>query len=132
MRSARGARRFEAWCSILLSCQRGDESKSQPLAVQAEEHERTHQRGPLVPVDERMIPSQVEEIGSRHPEYAGMQILVIEGRLRHRDRGPEQLQIAKPARATIHSTLIGADPEHLFEVQEGALAHAASRRNTPP
>jgi hypothetical protein len=56
----------------------------QPKTVQPEECDRHRQPGALVPVHERVVPRQVEEIGGRHLGKAAVEVLAAEGCPRRR------------------------------------------------
>src|SRR4029079_11879441 len=54
--------------------------------VQTKEHECRHEAGALVPVDERMVPDEVVEVGGGHLREAGVQVAAAESGLRQGGR----------------------------------------------
>lgn len=71
---------------------RRDESPAVPL----EEQSRRSDRGPLVSIDEGVIPDDAVEKGSRLPADSWMWVFAAEGREGTRDGGLEQSKVANP------------------------------------
>jgi hypothetical protein len=100
--------------------------------VQAKEHERRHEAGALVPIEEWMVPNEVEQIGGGHLGRVGMQVAAAERGLRHGDCRLEETDIADSVVAAIPFDLVRVKREHFVEGQKcRALHYSASRRNTP-
>ena len=100
--------------------------------VQTKEHERRHEAGALVPIEERMVPDEVVQIGGGHLGQAGVQVAATERGLRHGDCRLEEADVADAVLAAIPFDLVRVKREHFVEGQKRrALHYSASRRNTP-
>src|SRR5262249_40938160 len=99
--------------------------------IQPEKNQRAHESRPVVPVHERVVPGDMEEIGSRHLGQGSVEVLPPHACLRHPQRRFEQGHVTYAAPAAISLNLVSVKGQDLVQRQEDRRRHySASRRNT--
>ena len=74
---------------------------SQVDAVDLEKHKGCRRAGSLVAVHERMVPNDVEQVGSCHLIEVGMKVLVACSSLRHSESRLEKSEVSNSFRAAV-------------------------------
>lgn len=98
--------------------------------VHVEEEESREQSGPLVPVDERVVLDDVEQVRGRHLEEPLVRELAAERRPWLCDGRLQQPSITQPGRTAVDFELARVDLEDVVDVEDDRLAaHLASFRS---
>ena len=75
--------------------------------------------GAFVPVDERMVPAQVEGIGRGHLKSVPVKPFTAEGRPWHSQRRFQKSEITHANPAPVALDLVNVNDDHTGEVEEG-------------